>query len=91
MQRSSEQRCGCQQNLDGWVCPCIVCQQGLALLSRRCAASASGVACCPPASACCTVDPPPADSAPKGGPKGPGRQFIEDTYLQRKRRRERYK
>lgn len=32
-----------------------------------------------------------ADSVPKGGPKGPGRQFIEDTYLQRKRRRERYK
>lgn len=32
-----------------------------------------------------------ADSLPKGGPKAPGRQFIEDTYLQRKRRRERYK
>jgi hypothetical protein len=35
--------------------------------------------------------PDETDSVPKG-PKAPlGRQYIEDTYLQRKRRRERYK
>lgn len=48
---------------------------------------------CPPCAPTALRPPHPAaaESAPKGGPKGPGRQFIEDTYLQRKRRRERYK